>query len=333
MTPGVHEREDGQVVPILVFVVVGLAIAVAWLSQVGLAGTLRAGSQSASDAAALAAGEELRSQAMRFMRLGPGRLDLAEPSHGHAFAAATSYAAANDASVVPGGFRAEGLEVRVEVESRQRLEGANAEELGVAGTRGEASSRARIEVDWRLPRPGPRSRPPLSDAQIEAIAQRNGYDPEDEDVAEQLARSVLRSPATCPGADVRNLEPRMHDVIAHLELSPTGVGAPLRLRDGYRRPGCGGSEGAFGLLSPENSGDAFRTTDAARAGVAARMHVVGLCRPYPSTDPNLFAHRNSAICGGSVGSLDPSSVYGGNLRNVVRFEVRLVRDEGPLGRP
>jgi hypothetical protein len=102
---------------------------------------------------------------------------------------------------------------------------------------------------------------------------------------------------------------------------PTSVRIPTR--DGESIP-------CF-VYSPENAGDAFRTTDAGRAGVAARMGAVGLCRPYPISDPNLFAHRDHAICAGRTGDLDPTTVYGGNPRGVVRFEVRLVRDDGPLG--
>ena len=317
--------------PIVVLVVGVLAIGIVWLVPVGVAGTVRASAQSAADASALAAGEELRGQAMSILVDGPGAADRIPPMFLPARSAAEEYAERNGSQLTA--FDRQGREFRVEVETDQQLEGRGAEGIGVSGTRGESSARARIEVDWRLPIPGSRSNPPLSDSQIASIAERNGFDPDDEDVAEDLEDSILHSTADCPGGpDVRNLNDRMHDAIIVLELMDSTITPPLSLRDGYRPPGCGGpSDDGFGLFSPENYGDTFRTTDSQQFAVAQRMTQAALCRPYPLSDPNLFVHQDSSICAGQTGNLTPSLVYGGDLRSIVRFEVRLIPDEGELG--
>lgn len=329
---GSAARDDrGQVLPLIAVVASVLIIGIFWLAQLGVAGWLRASGQSAADAAALAAAAAYRHQAERVLRQGhPGGVDLARPDTGPARVAAQDHATRNGARLRR--YDAALREVRVEVETRQAMQSRAAARIGVNGTRGEAAARVRFQARWRAATPTLRSRgAPLSEAEIQAIFARNGltYDPADP------PRTALRYPGSCsPGPDVKNLQPRMHDAIARLEHHDSyGIG-PLSLVSGYRRPGCGAAWGhseGLELYAPENYGDAVRVGASQRGAVAARQTLVGLCRPYPGTDPGLFAHRLSLICAGRTGDLDERTVYGGDLRSIVDLEVELIRDEGALG--
>lgn len=323
--------DRGQILPLIAVVVSVLIVGIFWLAEVGVAGGLRAAGQSAADSAALAAVAEYRQQAERALRQGhAGGVDLARPEGGAARVAAQDHAARNDARLRR--YDAARREVRVDVDTLETLRSRAASQIGVSGTRGEAAARARFRARWRAAVPTLRSRlAPLSEAEIEAILTRNGltYDPADP------PRTALRYPGSCsPGPDVKNLLPRMHDVIVRLEHhSSYGIG-PLSLVSGYRRPACGAAwnhtEG-LQLYGPENYADAIRVGPLQRGAVAVRQTLVGLCRPYPAADPGLFAHRSSLICSGRTGDLDERTVYGGDLRSVVDFEVELIRDEGSLG--
>jgi hypothetical protein len=361
------DDDQGQIFPLLALVISVLIVAVFWLAELGVAGALRAGGQSAADAAALAAAADIRHQAERILREGiPGGIDHARPEDGPARAAAYEYAGRNDARITT--YQAHRREARVEVETNRQMGSRAADDIGVTGTRASATARARFRVDWREARkPTPRNRrAALSDAEIAGIFLRNGlvYIP-------VVTPTALRQGGGCnPGPDVKNLTPAMHDVIAVLEYHPVhGINTPLviiepptldpddplpdpddpplpvidptagrnrlDLSDGYRHPACGGNLGhgqGLELYSPENYGEAIRVRSTNhRNHIAARQQQVGLCRPYPARDPGLFALRSSLVCGGRTGDLSPTQVFGGNLRNVVRFEVELIPDEGPLG--
>jgi hypothetical protein len=356
------DDDQGQIFPLLALVIGVLIVATFWLAEVGVAGGLRAGGQSAADAAALAAAAEIRHQAERVLREGhPGGIDLARPEEGPAESAARDYAARNDATVQA--YAARYREARVEVETNREMESRAADDIGVSGTRATASARARFRVDWReADKPQPRNRgAALTEAEIAAIFLRNGlpYIP-------VVTPTALRSGAGCAqGADVKNLVGSMHDAIAVLEYHPVhGINTliipppidvedpidpenpielpdptvglrALELSDGYRHPACGGNLGhgqGLELFSPENYGEAIRVRAGShRDHVANRQGQVGLCRPYPENDPGLFALRTSLICAGRTGDLSPQQVFGGDLRSIVRFEVELIPDEGELG--
>lgn len=152
-----HARgDDGQAVLVLVVVAGVLVVAVAWLTVVGRAASLRADATSAADAAALAAVESLRSQVVSGGIAFGDRFDVAA-----ACAAAAAYADRNGAELLacePLGGLASGhpftpavgvSQVRVEVRTDDALSGGTAGRLGVAGERAEASARAELELQWR----------------------------------------------------------------------------------------------------------------------------------------------------------------------------------------
>jgi len=313
----------------MLVVVAVLVVAWFWLLEAGKAGALRADGQSAADAAALAAATHLQGEVIDLVR-NPLPNGLAYGVYGRSRNAADDYARRNDGNLTR--FDAARREFRVEVETQGQLQGGTADRLGVSGTRGEAHSRSRLGVDWLLgPPPARGGSPSLSDGRIDDILARNGYDPE----ADELPPgSALESGQPCSiGADVGNLDDEMHDVIVRLEmeLPPAGVGAAVVLDDGYQTTSCGGWADEFNVHHPLNYGSAFRVASTTQAFAVAASGQP-LCRPFTS-DPRLFAHRDSDVCDGRTGTLGPGQAYGGSLDHMVDFTVELVPDEGPVGAP
>lgn len=148
--------DEGQALPVLLLVAGTLVAATFWLAEVGRAASLRVDAQSAADAAALAAAEDLRSQVVGLgIPFGGGFSAAAACSE------ARAYAARNGADLhrcEPLGALADGrpltpslgqLQVRVDVTTLDELRGGIADRMGVAGERGRASARAEMQLHWR----------------------------------------------------------------------------------------------------------------------------------------------------------------------------------------
>jgi hypothetical protein len=173
--------EQGQVVPVLALLVVAALTGGFLLFEVGRATALRADAQTAADAAALAAAEALHGQFRAAIRNGdyellappdpfePARLPdvdrVLQPRHELARTVAADYARRNGAELID--YRPEGLGARVRVRTTRALDGSGAQQVGAAGTRAEASARARFSPRWLpgagqliIPAPPPRPTPP-----------------------------------------------------------------------------------------------------------------------------------------------------------------------------
>jgi hypothetical protein len=123
-------RDDGQMLPLLIFVL----LAAIWLGiavfNVSRAAVLRSGAQTAADAAALAGVRDIRRQlAAQFAAT--GQTNLALVNHGQVRAVMSAYAVRNGASLVKTELR--GVDVKAWVKQGSR-------------PRAEARARARIEI-------------------------------------------------------------------------------------------------------------------------------------------------------------------------------------------
>jgi hypothetical protein len=135
-------RQDGQIIPALVMVMLSLLALGMLFFQVGRAAIFSTEAQTAADAAALAAAENVKQQLMGQVATSGGS-DLALINPALVRAAAQSYAAKNGAHVTKIDRR--GVDVKVWVATNQTL-GEGAKELGREETRGEATARARIDL-------------------------------------------------------------------------------------------------------------------------------------------------------------------------------------------
>lgn len=126
--------ERGQMMPIYVIVLFSLIALGALLFQVGRAATLRSDAQTAADSAALAGAKELAEQ----LYSADGSISAFDES---AVRAATeNYASQNDAEVTD--FEVNACGVRVEVETLQKLDGDEAEEVNADGDAAEGLAAA-----------------------------------------------------------------------------------------------------------------------------------------------------------------------------------------------
>ena len=133
-------REDGQILPGLMVLLVAMLGLTTLVFQVGRAALMRSDAQTAADAAALAAARNVRAQLIAQLAT-RGYSDLAAIDRGSVEAAARDYARRNDARLV----RVEliGADVKAWVSTEDDL-GRDAEPLGQAHRHGEARARARV---------------------------------------------------------------------------------------------------------------------------------------------------------------------------------------------
>ena len=168
-------RQDGQIIPVLLVVMLSLLAVGLLFFQVGRAAIFSTEAQTAADAAALAAVKNVRTQLMAQVAT-TGTSDMALINGAAVRAAAESYARRNGARVTRLDRR--GVDVKVWV---SRLEG-----LGGDGRRAEARARARIDL-VAIPGAGGSSIGPLV----------TGGDPTiDDDEWEELGKQIS-SPPTC----------------------------------------------------------------------------------------------------------------------------------------
>ena len=135
-------REEGQIIPALVMVMLTLVAFGMLFFQVGRASIFRTEAQTAADAAALAAVKDVRAQLMEQIAL-TGTSDLALINPLRVRAAAESYAQRNKAHVVR--LDRNGVDVKVWVSTNAKLSRA-AKRLDQEERRGEAKARARLDL-------------------------------------------------------------------------------------------------------------------------------------------------------------------------------------------
>ena len=136
-------RQEGQVIPALVMVMLSLIALGMLFFQVGRAAIFSTEAQTAADAAALAAVKNVQAQ-LTGMVARSGTSDLGLIDSAAVRAAAERYASTNGAHVVR--LERNGVDVRVWVSTEKTL-GDGAKALGKEDTRGEARARARLELE------------------------------------------------------------------------------------------------------------------------------------------------------------------------------------------
>ncbi len=318
--------------------------------QVGRAGTISASAQTGSDAAALAAGEDLRAQIIQWMATTAGTTPFV-PSYGRAAAAAHAFAARNDVVIADLRFAQSGpLSFDVHVTARNVPAGA-LEPLGgepgeIDGRRATRDATARVALAFV----GALARAPggggggaagttsagacrIGDAVLEAVAREAG-------VPEAFAReghpgsggSVLTRYTRCdgPGVSVSGLQRPMQVSLLKLEAQ---IGQPLQLSSAYRSPAyqaqlCPQVAGPCAAPGRSLHNYGLAVDVANWQVVAAAVNAdpsIGLCQPLPSNDAVHFSHATGAECGGRTGAgRSAPALFGGNVLSVIDIEVALI---------
>jgi hypothetical protein len=135
-------RQDGQIIPLLVMVMLSLFAIGVLFFQVGRAAIFSTEAQTAADAAALAAVKDIRAQLMEQLAA-TGTSSTAAINPVRVAAAAELYALRNQGHVT--NLERNGVDVKVWVSTKATL-GRNAEDIGKSGTRGTAKARARLDL-------------------------------------------------------------------------------------------------------------------------------------------------------------------------------------------
>jgi putative Flp pilus-assembly TadE/G-like protein len=135
-------RQEGQIIPALVMVMLSLIAVGMLFFQVGRAAIFSTEAQTAADAAALAAAKNIQAQ-LTGMVFRSGTSELGFIDDAQVRAEAERYASKNGAHVVR--LERNGVDVRVWVSTKETL-GDGAKSLGKEDTRGEAHARARLEL-------------------------------------------------------------------------------------------------------------------------------------------------------------------------------------------
>ena len=313
-------KEEGQVLPALLLLLVALAAGAVLFLQIGAGADLRARAQTAADAAALAGAREVRSQLLeQMMKEGAfgGLLDEARIQ-----AAAADYAERNGGRLTE--YSRIGLDVIVSVETMAGL-GPRAEPIDSEGKPGAARARARLTPVYSLGVGGGAvgGGPGIPESELRELAEKAGL--EYSQIHPQSALRVYG--ADChAGVDVVHLHDEMKIAILKAESL---LGAPLLLNDGYRTYACQAHLFATvtGPVAPpgqsmHNYGMAVDVANyGALASVAAQ---VGLCQPLPSNDAWHFSLSSGPECGGQSGTLGPGGAFGGNASSFVSLEIKLV---------
>jgi hypothetical protein len=135
-------RQDGQIIPALVMMMLALVVVGMLFFQVGRAAIFSTEAQTAADAAALAAVNNVQQQLMEQVAA-TGTSSLALIDSTRVAAAAESYAQRNGGHVTKIDRR--GVDVKVWVVTNDRL-GRGSERIDREDTRGSARARARVEL-------------------------------------------------------------------------------------------------------------------------------------------------------------------------------------------
>ena len=130
-------REDGQILPGLLLVLLALLAVGMMMFQVGKAAVLRSDAQTAADAAALAGATEIRRQ-LTVQWATYGTTDVTLVSRGVVIAKMQEYAKKNGATLLLSKVVIDGVDVKASVSTD--------DDIGSEGKKGYAKARARIEV-------------------------------------------------------------------------------------------------------------------------------------------------------------------------------------------
>src|SRR3954451_11937034 len=131
-------REDGQIIPALMMVMLALIVLGMIFLGVGRAAIFSTEAQNAADAAALGAARNVQAQLTRQVRR-YGAADLSLVNSSQVLAAAEAYAQRNGAHVVK--LDRQGVDVKVWVSTNERL-GRGGSRLGLQDTHGAGQRRA-----------------------------------------------------------------------------------------------------------------------------------------------------------------------------------------------
>lgn len=135
-------RDDGQILPGLLMLVMAVFALGIMAFQIGRATILRSEAQTGADAAALAAARDVRNQ-LNAQVARYGFADLALINGGRVRAAANDYARRNDVRITA--FDRQGVDVKVRVTTKERL-GKRARPIDSEDVKGEAKARARVQL-------------------------------------------------------------------------------------------------------------------------------------------------------------------------------------------
>ena len=324
--------ERGQLAPALMLLFVVFVGGGVLLFQVGAAGVLRGDAQTAADAAALAAAQDLRRQMVQLL-LQTGWNEAAALDHVRATRAARDYAARNGAVLAD--IRFDGLEVEVAVrgDRDQRLDGPGSlEEL--RDLPAQARATAVVDVVYALGVPAGAIGGPLTGGgscalpsdEVERVAEEAGVD------LAFAQRSFLTRYAGCgnaPGVSVSGLALPMKVALLRVEQA---MGQPLVLTSGFRTAAyqaqlCARVDGP--CAPPGRSMHQFGlAVDVGNYGaVVAVLRAdpsIPLCQPLPANDAVHISHALGRECGGQTGTLGVGQAFGGDPSTFATFSVRLV---------
>ena len=153
MRRGAKDNEEGQVLPVLLVLFVGLAATAVALFQMGKMTSLASEATSAADAAALAAANDIKAQ-LQAQVATIGYADANLVSLSRARSEADEWARRNGGRVTDlrmGGFSAKGLEVTVEVETLEAL-GSDADSVDSVGSPAISDATAALRVSFLVPK-------------------------------------------------------------------------------------------------------------------------------------------------------------------------------------
>lgn len=322
-----REETRGGILPILAATIVALIAGGVLMFSIGRATASRAGAQTAADAAALAAVDNVRAQLRALVA--QGRLEEFEflrIGESAARAAAADYAARNDARLVSFRLRtATKLTATVEVVSNETVgddagRATATAELTILGAGGGGGGGSGSVGACPIPR-----------AQLEALAGRH-------DITMVHDNSALLVNTRCdgPGVAVAPLTDTMKVGILMVEEE---LGRGIRLSSAYRSPGyqttlCARlrSQGitvpcALSGRSMHNVGMAIDAPSGEYQNIAAALSTnrsIPLCWPIPGPDPYHFVSvEPGSACGGRQGTpgLGGGPFTGGPA---LTFEIRLI---------
>lgn len=337
-------REQGQVLPPLMLLVVIIVAGGLALVQIGQASQYRAEAATGADAAALAGVRNIEEQILRQV-VSHGTFDPHLIDELEIRAAAAQWAQRNDAEVTRVEYEPADLAVRVWVRSANALgerDGGrdrhpdgmggdlNAELRRTDTTRAAATARAELSITYNFAPPGLSrggSGPGGSahtEEELAALSDKAG-------VPVRADSALRRYGANCAkGKDVRNLTEQMKIAILRAE---DAMGRGLTLTSAYRSIPCqaaitnpvGGRKAPPGR-SLHNYGMAIDTTMVAelRSAIASRPDIE-LCQPFPNDDYVHFSWQHGRECSGARGGIGPGGAFGGNPGSFIEFERRLTR--------
>jgi Putative Flp pilus-assembly TadE/G-like len=137
-------RDDGQILPGLLVVLLALLAVGMMMFQVGRAAVLRSDAQTAADAAALAGASEIRRQ-LQLQWATTGVTDINRIVRPLVIARMQQYAKKNGATLIVSKVSIEGVDVKATVATDEAL-GKDAKNIDSEDAKGHAKARARVEI-------------------------------------------------------------------------------------------------------------------------------------------------------------------------------------------